>query len=403
MIVKIDEILEKTEPTEYRILQVFSVLGMGGAETWLMSLLRYLNKIKRDLHYRVQIDICLTGGCKGVFDDEAASLGAKLFYINYRRSKLPNFIIEFRSLLAQGRYHAIHDHQDYTAGLHFLFGIGHLPPVRIAHIHNPLIHLKSYYTSYVRMITAQVGKRLLAKTATHITGTSRQIISEYGFDENIFNRVNRRAIYCGFDVTKFLGDYDRVHEEICNEFFWEKTSKIILFVGRLNSNLNQKNPGFALEVAKACIGIDPEVRLLLVGDGMDVKVELEYKVIHWGLQDSIRLIGSRSDVSRLMSGSDLFLFPSVGEGLGMVAVEAQAAGLRVLASDAVPSECEAVPGMVVFKPLDVGPSAWADEALRLLGLLRPDLSACNAMVRQGPFSIENSAASLLDIYTREDS
>ena len=403
MVVGSDEILGETEPQEYRILQVFSILGMGGAETWLMALLRYLDRTKRDLPYRVQIDICLTGGGKGVFDDEAASLGAKLFYLNYRRSKLPNFIIEFRSILAKGRYHAIHDHQDYTAGLHFLFGIGYLPPVRIAHIHNPLIHLESYYTSYTRRITAQVGKRLLARTATHITGTSRQIISEYGFDESVFNRVNRRAIHCGFDVTKFLGDYDMVHNEICHEFRWEKTAKIILFVGRLNSNLNQKNPGFALEVAKACIGKDPEVRLLLVGDGMDVKVELENKVSLWGLQDSIRLLGPRSDVPRLMSGSNLFLFPSVGEGLGMVAVEAQATGLRVLASDAVPSECEAVSGMVVFKPLDAGPSAWADEALRLLGLTRPDLSACNAMVRRGPFSIENSAASLLNIYTGQDS
>lgn len=403
MVVGSDKILGETELQEYRILQVFSILGMGGAETWLMALLRYLDRIKEDLPYRVQIDICLTGGEKGVFDDEAASLGTKLFYLNYRRSKLPNFIIEFRSILAHGRYHAIHDHQDYTAGLHFLFGIGSLPPVRIAHIHNPVIHLESYYTSYTRRITARVGKRLLARTATHLTGTSRQIISEYGFDESVFDGVKRRAIHCGFDVTKFLGDYDTFHNEICYEFGWEKTVKIILFVGRLNSNLNQKNPGFALDVAKACIGNDPEVRLLLVGDGMDVKVQLENKVCLWGLQDSIRLLGPRSDVPRLMSGSNLFLFPSVGEGLGMVAVEAQAAGLRVLASDAVPSECVAVPGMVVFKPLDAGPSAWADEALRLLGMTRPDLPACNAMVRSGPFSIENSAASLLNIYTGQDS
>lgn len=398
MVVGNDEILGEMEPQEYRILQVFSVLGMGGAETWLMALLRYLDRIKRDLPYRLQIDICLTGGGKGVFDAEAASLGAKLFYLNYRRGKLLNFIIEFRSILAQGRYHAIHDHQDYTAGLHFLIGIGYLPPVRVAHIHNPLIHLESYYTSYARRITAKVGKRLLARTATHVTGTSRQIISDYGFDESVFNRVNRRAVHCGFEVTNFLGNYDRVHNEICNEFRWEETAKIILFVGRLNSNLNQKNPGFALEVAKACIGKDPDVRLLLVGDGADVRVELENKVRLWGLQDSIRLLGPRSDVPRLMSGSDLFLFPSVGEGLGMVAVEAQAAGLRVLASDAIPRECEAVPGMVVFKPLNTGPLDWADEALRLVSLSRPNLSACNEKVRNGPFSIENSAASLLNIY-----
>ncbi len=388
---------------ECRVLQVFSTLGVGGAETWLMALLRYLDRIKDDLPFRVQIDICLTGGRKGVFDDEAASLGAKLFYPHYRRSNLPTFIHEFRSILADGRYHAIHDHQDYTAGLHFLFGMGHLPPVRIAHIHNPMIHLESYFTSHTRRFTAETGKRLLAHLATHIIGTSRQVVSEYGFDEDRFSKVKRGAVHCGFDVARFRGDYERSHHEICREFCWEKTAKILLFVGRLNSNLNQKNPGFALEVAKACIDKDPGIRLLMAGGGEDVKMELEDKVRIWGLQESIRLIGPRSDIPRLMSGSNLFLFPSVGEGLGMVAVEAQAAGLRVLASDAVPRECEAVPGMVVFKPLDAGPSAWAEEALRLVSLSRPDLSACNVTVRNSPFSIENSAASLLDIYAGLDS
>jgi glycosyltransferase involved in cell wall biosynthesis len=390
--------LAEKEQQEFRILQVFSILGMGGAETWLMALLRYLDRIKHDLPYRLQIDICLTAGVKGVFDDEAASLGAKLFYLNYRRSNLPNFIFEFRSILAQNRYHAIHDHQDYTAGFHFLFGIGYLPPVRIAHIHNPLIHLESYYTSYSRRITAQVGKRLLAKTATHITGTSRQIISEYGFDDGVFNQVIRLAIHCGFDVDRFSEDYEKSHSEICSEFSWNKDAKILLFVGRLNSNLNQKNPSFALEVAKICINKDSGIRLLMVGGGEDVKMELEYRVRMWGLQESIRFIGPREDIPRLMSGSNLFLFPSVAEGLGMVAVEAQAAGLRVLASDAIPRECEAVPEMVVFKPLNTGPLEWADEALRLLSLTRPNLSACNEQVRNGPFSIDNSAKSLLNIY-----
>ena len=131
-------------------------------------------------------------------------------------------------------------------------------------------------------------------------------------------------------------------------------------------------------------------------------MELERKVSVWCLQDCIRILGPCSDVPRLVAVSNLFLFPSVGEGLGMVAVEAQATGLTVLGSCAVPSECEAVPGMVVFKPLDDGSSAWADEALRLIGLTRPDVTTCNSIVRSVPFSIDNSAASLLNIYTGED-
>jgi glycosyltransferase involved in cell wall biosynthesis len=387
-----------TTKTDYRILHVFSTLGVGGAETWLMALLKYIDKIKEELPFRIKFDVCLTGGNKGVFDDEATSLGAKLFYLRYNRNNLPTFIRGFRAILADGRYHAIHDHQDYTAGLHFLFGLGHLPPVRVAHVHNPMIHMESYSTSPLRRFTVESGKRLLAHLATHIIGTSRQVVSEYGFDDDRFKRVKRGAVHCGFDVARFQGDFDRSHEDICKEFGWENTAIILLFVGRLNSNLNQKNPGFALEVAKECIFKNSEFRFLIAGDGEDVKMELEDRVKRWGLQESIRLIGPRTDIPRLMSGSNLFLFPSVAEGLGMVAVEAQAAGLRVLASDAVPRECEVVPDMVMFKPLDPGPSVWAEEAMRLLNLPRPDQSACNLTVRNSPFSIENSANELLNLY-----
>ncbi len=387
-----------TGKQEYRVLQVFSALGMGGAETWLMALLRQLDKVKESLPFRLQIDICLTSGSKGVFDEEAKSLGAKLFYTTYSRKNLLSFLREFRAILADGHYHAIHDHQDYTAGIHFLIGVGQLPSVRVAHVHNPYIHIKNYSSGYARRLTISIGKSLLSRQATHIIGTSRQILSEYGFDNASFKKVKLSAVHCGFDVDLFMGDYKKLHTEICDEFGWENKSKIILFVGRLNGSLNHKNPRFALEVAKICIEKDLSIRLLMVGDGEDARVGFEREVKSWGLQDSIRFVGLRSDVPRLMAGSDLLLFPSVGEGLGMVAVEAQAAGLRVLASAAVPKECEVIPGTIEFKSLDQDSFAWAKESLKLLSLSRPDQIMCNQLVRNSPFSIDNSAASLLDIY-----
>lgn len=396
----------KNNKPECRVLQVFSCLGVGGAETWLISLLKYFDQIKDELPYRIQFDICLTGGRKSFFDDEAASLGAKLFYPHYSRRTLPTFIREFRTILANGRYDVIHDHQDYTAGLHFLFGLGHLPPVRIAHVHNSLINLENYSTSLTRRYTGEMGKLLLTRLATHVIGTSRQVVSEYGFDEDRFNKVKRGAVYCGFDVRQFLRNNLSDHLDICHEFDFEERAKILLFVGRLmptsSMGINQKNPEVAIEVAKKCIHINPDVRMLMAGSGEEMRRKFQAELRDLGLQDKIVLLGNRTDVPRLMSGSDLFLFPSVGEGLGMVAVEAQAAELRVLASDAVPRECEAVPGMVEFKPLDAGPSAWAEEALRLMNLPRPDQTVCNLAVRASPFSIENSAASLLKIYTGID-
>src|SRR3989338_1569315 len=275
-------LFDPAKKSEYRVLQVFSTLGVGGAETWLMALLRYFNRIKDELPYRIQFDICLTSGNKGVFDDEAVALGARLFYPRYSRNNLLRFVREFRTILAEGQYDAIHDHQDYTSGFHFLFGIGHLPSVRVAHIHNPVLHLKNYNTSRTRKFTAEAGKYLLAHLATHVIGTSRQVVSEYGFDEKRFDKVKRGVVHCGFDVARFSGAHELTHDEICREFGWEKTARILLFVGRLNSGLNQKNPGFALEVAKICIDEDPNIHFLGGGGGGGLIIEFEVMVKEWG-------------------------------------------------------------------------------------------------------------------------
>ena len=150
------------------------------------------------------------------------------------------------------------------------------------------------------------------------------------------------------------------------------------------------------------IGRSPKHSFFDGWGGGGLIIEFEAKVKAWGMQKSILLIGARSDIPHLMSGANFFLFPSIAEGLGMVAVEAQAAGLRVLASDTVPRECEAIPGMVTFQPLNAGAAAWAKEVLVLMKLPIPDLATCNQAVKNSPFSIENSAAALLKIYTGQD-
>jgi len=392
---------------ELRVLQVFAGLGMGGAETWLMSLLKYFHDHSADLPVSVKFDVLLTGGEKAIFDDEAIALGARLFYLRFGRRNLLSFVREFRKILAKGNYDAIHDHQDYIAGLHFLLGAGHLPPIRIAHVHNVFYHRSNSATGFIRRTTNSTGKWLISRLATHVMGTSRQIIAEYGFDESISSNLVLGAAHCGFDVTQYVGDYKAAHAELCSELGWEESAKVILFVGRLEGaevvyngrQMTHKNPTFALEIGKECIARDARVRLVMVGAGEEKRREFEEKVSAWGLSNQIRLLGVRSDVPRLMLGSDLLLFPSLAEGLGMVAVEAQAAGLRVLASDTTPRESVVIPELVDFSTLTANREQWAGEVLRLLNLESPDATRCNSKVKDSAFSIENSAARLVCMYS----
>ena len=159
-----------------RVLQIVDTLGMGGAETWLMEVLRLWSKSEVG-----QIDFLATSGAPGIFDKEARRLGAQVYYVRYGRAYLLRFAKQFRQVLREGRYHAIHDHQDYASGWHFLMGGTALPPVRVTHVHNPSYQIRNNYgVTLSRRFTAWVGKALVARYATHITGTSRQVIAEYG-------------------------------------------------------------------------------------------------------------------------------------------------------------------------------------------------------------------------------
>lgn len=387
---------------ELRVLQVFSGLGVGGAETWLISLLRYFSEHADQLQVKVRFDVLLTGGTKAVFDEEAIALGARLFYVPFTRSNALGFTRQFRRILREGKYDAIHDHQDYIAGLHFLMGMGFLPSIRIAHVHNPLLHISNYVSGPARRLTSATGRYALRYLATDIMGTSMQVLREYRFDSKAYPSARLEAAHCGFDVARFRGNRTRARADLSNEFGLTAEARIMLFVGRLDSHRdprqNQKNPLFAIEVARAAIAKRKTVHMLMAGDGDSARAELAAKVQSWGLKDNIRLLGPRSDVPRLMLGSDLLLLPSLAEGLGMVVVEAQAAGLRVLASDTTPRECVVIPDMVEFCSLDKGRLFWASEVLRLLELPRSDHATCNSAAKRSAFSIENSAARLLELY-----
>lgn len=352
-----------------------------------------------------QIDFLATGGKRGVFDDEAQRLGARIYYVRYGRTHLPRFAMEFRRILREGQYQAIHDHQDYASGWHFLFGGSALPPVRVTHVHNPAYQIRSNYgVTLARRVTARIGKNLVARYSTHITGTSRQIITEYGFDAPRFRQIPKAALHCGFNPARFVGDVNVHRASVRQEFGWPEDAIVILFAGRIDKSPDpghpqvHKNSAFAISVGITSARRDARVRMILAGPTSPAVPALEQRVASAGFGGRIRFAGIRKDIERLMIASDVLLFPSRGEGLGMVAVEAQAAGLPVLASTAVPRECVVVPELVRFLKLEAGEQQWADELLRPATLPR-DISDANQRVAASAFSINQSARALELLYS----
>jgi len=392
-----------TGSTQLRVLHVLSNLGIGGAEVWLLALLRYFREQEAQTGIHVASDVFLTHGITDKLDDEVKETGARLVYASYSRKTLPSFISSWRATLKSGRYHAIHDHQEFSAGWHFLFGLGLLPPVRIAHLHNPMTHQESYSSGWLRRKTIAMGNWAIGRYGTHLLSTSRQLITEQGFDDLPAARaIHKEELYCGFDTARFAGEREAAQRQLRAELGLKSQTHILLFVGRLDSHSdeakNQKNPAFCLEVARRCAARDANFVCLIVGSGDEMRKRLEDRVEGWGVSSQIRFLGPRRDVPELMLGSDLLILPSIAEGLGMVAVEAQAAGLPVLASTAVPRECQVVPGMVQFLALDEGEEIWADEVLNSHRKTLPSHEVANHAVRDSRFSIQSSANRLLDLY-----
>lgn len=382
-----------------RVLQVLDTLGMGGAETWLMELLRRWSRTGE-----VEIDFLLTSGNRGVFDDEAATLGAGLHYNRYGRDRAAAFVSAYRSLLATGRYDAIHDHSDFASGWRYLMGVGVLPPVRVTHVHNPTYQIRNNIgVTLSRRLVARAGRQLVASFATYIAATSGQVLREYGFEEPLFRKMSKGPVYCGFDPARFADDNGMARRAICNEFNFADDAKIVLFVGRIDQSpdlgapQNHKNSGFAIDVVIAAARADSDLCAIFAGAPSPASRVLQERIAAAGLESRIKLTGVRPDIEYLMCASDVLLLPSRAEGLGMVAVEAQAAGLPVLASTGVPRECIAAPDLIEFKAVEDGVASWAETILAQS--TRPKAAAYgNRLVSQSPFAIETSAKALQAIY-----
>jgi glycosyltransferase involved in cell wall biosynthesis len=384
------------------VLHVVDSLGMGGAETWLIEVLRRWSRERIG-----RMDFLATSGVAALFDDEARVLGANVYYVRYGRAQLGAFAGGFRRILRRERYDAIHDHQDFASGWHFLLGNSELPPVRVTHVHNPSYQIRNNYgVTLARRTTAKVGEHLVARYATHITGTSRQVIAEYGFDAKRFDDIPKAALHCGFDPARFRGDdatRAAARDAVRREFGWPADATLVLFAGRIDQSpdpghpQNHKNSGFAVSVAIDALAREPRLHVLFAGAPSPATPLLEQRIAGAGFDARVRFTGVRKDIARLMLASDVLLFPSRAEGLGMVAVEAQAAGLPVLASDAVPRECVVVPELVRFESLAAGPVRWADALLALAAM--PRVPDANERVAGSAFAIDNSVRSLRRLYS----
>lgn len=364
-----------------RVLHVLGSLNRGGVESWLMHVLRHLER------NTYQFDFCCLSGEEGDFAPEAKSLGSKVFPIKLIKN-LPLFNKRFARLLQEGKYDIVHSHVHQFSGYILRQAARGGVQSRIAH---SFTAPGKQTNSVTRQAYLALMGRWLTRYATVGLGNSTEsMLSLFGSDWQ--SNPQRKLVYCGIDLDLFKQPAMDNHN-IREKWSIPETALVVGHVGRLTP---AKNHRFALEIAAAMQQLDAGIWFLFVGDG-PIRAEMEGIALGNGLKQVV-FTGIVEDVTAYLKSMDLFLFPSLWEGLPQSVIEAQAVGLRCLCSDAVTREVAVVPEAVKFLPLDLPAIEWAERIRAMLDAPRVDTQMAWESVAVSPFAIENSVSALTQIY-----
>ena len=364
-----------------RVLHVLGGLDPGGIETWLVHSLRLVD---RD---RMRWDFAVNAREPGAYESEVRALGSRVFVCgDHRKPWL--FTRRLSDVLCRhGPYDAVHSHVARYSGIVLWVARRHRVPIRIAHSHNLLPPGDS--EQLARQVYLWIARWLIRRCATQCLAASEAAGTAL-FGEGMSYSVLR----CGIELKHFLGPLDRGGTRRDLEIPGD--SLVIGHVGRFEP---QKNHEFLLEVAGIAMRREPRVHLLLVGKGR-LHSRMERRACELGIRSRVVFAGLRGNVPQLMQDAmDVFVFPSVFEGLGLVVLEAQAAGLPTLISTNVPADAVVIPELVTRISAQASAEEWADAALRRLGEPRP-MSPSDALARiaTSPFAIERSIVALIEFY-----
>lgn len=322
---------------------------MGGLENLIMNIYRNIDREK------IQFDFLVTREEDGIFDEEIKSLGGKIYNIphmskvGYKKytSILYNFFKE------HPEYKIVHCHRDALCSIYLNQARKANIPIRIAHSHTMRL---SETRDIKGIITALIKKYCMpftVKNATHYFACSKDA-GEWLFGKKVVNE-KLQIINNGIDTKKYIYD-ENISKKIRSELNISKETLLIGHVGRFDI---AKNHDFLIDIINKLKLEMEDFKLCLVGEGR-LKVDIEEKIKRLNLQDNVIFLGIRNDINELMMAFDIFTFPSLFEGLGIVLIEAQASGLKSLTSDQVPKEADMKVGLLDFLSID-DIDYWIDE------------------------------------------
>lgn len=366
-----------------RVLHVLGSLGHGGIETWLMHIFRKMDPAS------VRHEVILTKAEPGVYEEEALQLGVQVHRPVHQGGRL-DLLKRLDALLRGASYDVVHSHMYMFSGLVLGVAARRGVPLRIAHCHHAAM-TQDGGGAFDRL-QHRLLKVLISRSATLKLGISESAIEEIAGSD--WRRdENARILLYGFDFSRYDGAGDR-GAQVREELGIGAGSQIVGHVGRF---VPEKNHTFLLQTFAEVARRRPSARLVLVGAG-PLQAEAEALVRTLGIEGSVLFAGTTQDVPAYMSMFDLFVLTSTSEGLGIVALETQAAGTAAVLSDVVPGEVDILPQIIDRVPLSAGPAHWAERIEAQLASPRSKDTQSWRALQASSFGIDRCLSELRAIY-----
>jgi glycosyltransferase involved in cell wall biosynthesis len=372
--------MQKCKPR--RVLHIIAGMSPGGAENWLIKLLR---KADRNI---LQMDFCVARPEEGLYEEEITSLGSKII-----RCELKPFLTyqhRLSRILRENEYDVVHSHGWLFSGIILKVADNSNVPVRIAYSHTT--HDEHSATLY-RKLYGRLMRRMIIKHATHCLGCCSEAASA------LFGKECKQIDKCGVLYTSVDVEAFRPSQKpsVTKADFGIPSDALV--IGHVGSFRLAKNHTFLLEIAVEIIKRQPKAYIFLAGEG-NLRPEAEAKAERLGISKRIIFAGNRKDVPQLMMHLfDVLLFPSIYEGMPLTMVEAVTAGLRVVCSDVISREAsEVLPEVFTHLSLDLPATQWAEKVIEILNEAKPPHKYAYNQVKNSHFAVDYSLRELSKIY-----
>lgn len=369
-------------PNKRRICCFCETWESGGIESFLYNVLCRLDLTG------LEIDLVAAKIEESIFTDGLAQRGVRFYELSGNPRHLLRNWSAFWKLLQKRKYDVIHF--NVFQGLSLFYaqlaketGV----PVRIVHCHGPA--LRPSKTRWLKMRVHLLAKALFANAATERWACSAAAAT-FMFPAWILQKAGFNYIHNGIDTVRFQFSMEQRQElrralAISHDF-------VIGHVGRL---CEEKNQMFLLDIFANILQQRPDSVLLLAGGGPQ-EFRLRQKAKELNIEARVKFLGVTDKIPQILWAMDAFVFPSLFEGLGIAAVEAQAAGLPVFCSEQVPDEARVTSRFYKLSLKDSA-SQWAEMILKYSS---PDIEREKSaeQVRQAGFEIDDVARTIEAAY-----